>query len=357
MATSRSSQALERAEEFDAKGQHEDAINQLALAARNGDVEAMTQLAKRIIVGDRAPRLLQQGISLLNDAVKAGSAEAAERMAVVMASGIFGPPDWQAVLRLLVLAAERDWEPALQQLEVLASMTRHSERLELSVDSRSPTSHLADIDLRALLSPPEGIVVNGDPLIRRFPGFLNSRVCDWLIERARPKLSRALVYDVTTGDDVADSSRTNTHAVFNNMEADLVHLMVQARMSLACGQSVSHMEAATVLHYGVGEEIRNHYDFVAPNRPGYDDEVRRRGHRVVTFLVYLNEDYEGGETVFPRLDLKLRGRTGEGMYFVNVLDNKKPDLRTLHSGAPPTSGEKWVFSQFIRDLPSFALSG
>jgi hypothetical protein len=40
------------------------------------------------------------------------------------------------------------------------------------------------------------------------------------------------------------------------------------------------------------------------------------------------------------------------MYFVNALENRQADLRTLHSGRPPTSGEKWVFSQFIRDRPT-----
>ncbi len=55
------SPAVKRAHELDAAGRHDDAINQLASASQAGDAEAMTQLAKRIIVGDRAPRLMPQG--------------------------------------------------------------------------------------------------------------------------------------------------------------------------------------------------------------------------------------------------------------------------------------------------------
>ncbi len=166
---------------------------------------------------------------------------------------------------------------------------------------RSAKSYLDEIDLRVLLAPPAGLVLHADPLVRHYPALLNDRVCDWLIGRARGRLSRALVYDVTTRKDVAHGARTNSFAVFNNMEADLVHLLVQSRMAFACGQPLSHLEAATVLHYAVGEEIVDHYDFVDPEKPGYHDDVRRSGHRVLTFLAYLNADYRGGETVFPKL--------------------------------------------------------
>jgi prolyl 4-hydroxylase len=348
------SPAVQRAHELDAAGRHDDAINQLASASQAGDFEAMTQLAKRIIVGDRAPRLMPQGFSLLSDAVKLGSAEAAERMAVVYATGITGTPDWQAALRLLVLAAERGWTPAYRQLDVLASMASTEPASSGDCAQRSPASYLADIHLRALLARPEGFVLHADPLVRHFPAFLNRRVCKWLIDRARGKLTRALVYDVVSQKDVADDARTNSFAVFHNMEADLVHLMVQSRIAAACGQPFSHLEASTVLHYALGEEIVNHYDFVDPEKPGYDEDIRRSGYRILTFLVYLNADYAGGETVFPKFGLNFRGQEGDGMYFVNTHANMHADLRTLHSGRPPTAGEKWVFSQFVRNRPGLA---
>ena len=80
-----------RAEALDAEGRHDEAIDQLAAAAQRGDVLATTRLAKRIIVGDRAPRLRRQGIALLADAVRQGGAEAADRLAVIHASGVLAP--------------------------------------------------------------------------------------------------------------------------------------------------------------------------------------------------------------------------------------------------------------------------
>jgi prolyl 4-hydroxylase len=110
------------------------------------------------------------------------------------------------------------------------------------------------------------------------------------------------------------------------------------------------MEATAVLHYAPGEEITNHYDFVDPQMVNYAEEVARNGQRIITFLIYLNDEYADGETVFPKLDIRHRGQRGEGFYFVNCL-GQEPDLRSLHAGRPPRDGAKWIVSQFIRNHP------
>ncbi len=83
----------------------------------------------------------------------------------------------------------------------------------------------------------------------------------------------------------------------------------------------------------------------------YAGEIARNGQRVITFIVYLNDDYDGGETAFPQLGFEHKGRRGGGIYFVNALPDLSPDKRMLHAGRPPTRGEKWIVSQFIRDRP------
>jgi prolyl 4-hydroxylase len=343
MNATQRSPAVVAAEALDADGRHDEAINQLAAAAQRGDVEATTELAKRILIGDRAPRLRRQGIGLLGDAVNRGGAEAAARLAVIHASGVVAPPDWRSALNLLIVAAERGWDDARAQLTVLSSM--------IGGQPLAPRSLLDEASLRMLLVPVAGSVIHHDPRICVFPGFVSDVVCDWLIERAKPRLERARVYDVVKQTDFVDDSRTNSFAVFNAVQADLVQLMVQARMSVGCGQPMNHMEASTVLHYAVGETIGNHYDFVDPAHPNYADEIRKFGNRVVTFLVYLNQGYEGGDTDFPKLGISHTGRRGEGLFFVNTLPDGQANVRTLHSGRAPTRGEKWVFSQFIRDRP------
>jgi hypothetical protein len=104
-----------------------------------------------------------------------------------------------------------------------------------------------------------------------------------------------------------------------------------------------------VLHYEAGEQFAPHRDFLDPAVPGQAADFARRGQRIVTFLVYLNSDFEGGDTDFPILALAYKGGAGDALYFGNVDSAGVPDLRTLHAGLPPTSGEKWLFSQWVRD--------
>ena len=79
--------ALTLAAEHDLAGRHDDAVNALARASQTGDLDAMTELGKRLIIGDKGPLLPMDGAGLLLDAAKAGHAEAALRLATMTALG------------------------------------------------------------------------------------------------------------------------------------------------------------------------------------------------------------------------------------------------------------------------------
>jgi prolyl 4-hydroxylase len=88
---------------------------------------------------------------------------------------------------------------------------------------------------------------------------------------------------------------------------------------------------------------------VNPRIPNYQTEIAQRGQRIITFLVYLNDDYEGGETDFPELGLRYHGAKCDGLFFTNALPDGEADLRMVHAGRPPKDNEKWLMSQFIRN--------
>jgi len=343
--------AVAIAARHDAAGEHDAAINVLALATRRGDLDAMTLLGKRLLVGDRAPALPRDGTALLLDALKHGSADAAATIAVLTALGCYVQQSVTDALELLIEAAQRGSIAARGQLGVLgadAALARSATTGGV-VDDGIWRRLARSIDVTAWKTVPHARTLNASPLVRCFTGFATPAICTWLIDRARGRLRRARVYDAAAGKDTENENRTNKVAEFNLAEADMIHVAIQMRMAASCGIPMEQMEAPAVLHYDVGEEIANHYDFIDPAGPNYADEIAKRGERVVTFLVYLNDDYRGGETDFPTAGLHHKGVTGEGLFFVNALANGAPDRRMLHAGRPPTSGEKWIVSQFIRN--------
>src|ERR1041384_5817639 len=106
------STALSAAREHDAAGRHEDAINALASATRGGDLQAMSELGHRLLIGDRAPRLPPHALSFSAEPARGGEGRALARMAALAAAGAYVPQSWTEALRLLGDAAAAGNESA-----------------------------------------------------------------------------------------------------------------------------------------------------------------------------------------------------------------------------------------------------
>jgi len=342
---------VQQAETLDAEEKHQEAIGILQSAADKNDLEAQTRLGKRMIVGDRAPAMPREGVGLIVHAAEAGGPEALAILSVLFALGVYVKQDWRQALNALRLSAEKNWQSAQKQLQVLAS----DRKLATENDNKSDywLRLASTVDFNYWTSVPEARTLSESPLVRTFPDFASPAACEWLIEKSRDRLTRAQVYDSVKRTVTESHTRTNSAAIFNMVETDLVNLLLQMRMSACAEVNFRQFEAATVLHYAEGEQISEHYDFIDPNTPDYEKIILEQGQRIITFIVYLNDDYQAGETVFPTLNVSHKGSAGEGIFFVNSLEDGSADRRTLHAGRPPRSGEKWIATQFIRS--TFAL--
>lgn len=328
---------------LDAAGRHTEAIAALARATAAGDVDAMAVLGRRLLSGDRGPHIPAEGARFLLEAAQRGQPDAQERAAALLAGGVYATQSWPAGLKMLALAAANGNGRARLQFAAMTGLA----------DPPDDWQRLAsDFDLTPWLTTPTSEYLSRDPRIQRFPELLPDPACEWLIAQSRGRLTRARVYDPIGQRETTHEMRTNTTATFGIAEAGLLHFLVQARMAAGCGMPLTHFEAPAVLHYDVGEQITPHFDFIDPRLPDYEQQVKVQGQRNYTCLIYLNGAYEGGETAFPELAIQHRGSIREGLLFANVDANDNPDLRMLHAGKPPTRGEKWILSQFIRRRPA-----
>jgi prolyl 4-hydroxylase len=357
MKTARVHEKIALAERHDADGQHSAAIDALAQAAQSGDVEALTRLGKRLLGGDRAPLMPQPGADLLRQAAEAGGAEATEKLAVLAALAAPAFSVWTQALMLLARSAAAGWRPAQGQLMALTAnrgLAARAARVPHAAGAQHSSiwQELAqDVDLAWWLSACDGAPLHASNTVWVYPELLPPQVCEWVSGRARPVLHRAEIFDVGSGIAEVRDVRTNTAARFDLVGTDLVNVAIQVRLGLACGHSLRNMEAMSVLHYEPGEEFVEHFDFLDPTSPGSQAELAARGQRVATFLVYLNDGYAGGETVFPTLGIRHKGARGEGLCFLNTHADGTPDTAMLHAGLAPQDQEKWVVSQFIRARP------
>jgi hypothetical protein len=314
----------------------------LEQGAAAGDVAAKTALGQLFLVRPGMP--VADGIRLIVEAAQSGGAEAAHQVAVFAAAGAGIAQDWTTAFDFLQRAAELGHPRARSSLEIFAG-----QRGNAAAETRDHWKAVRQaIDLQKWLTPPPAKSARQSPRIWIVEKFLPVEVCNWLIERARPKMGPARVYDKNTAEGNIEEARTNSFTDFNIIENDVVLCMVRQRIATATGLPLGGMEHTAVLHYSIGQQFKPHFDFLDPNIPAYAKEVAERGQRVSTFLGYLNDGYEGAETDFPRADWRYKGGAGDAMFFSNVELSGAPDRQSLHAGLAPTRGEKWLLSQFIR---------
>lgn len=281
-----------------------------------------------------------------------GEAEAAHTQALYAAEQTGVPADWVAVLNHLQRAAELGHRLAQAELAAFAGDWALAQGIgKGGAPSGASWERLRrSVDLARWLSPPRPLILSKSPRIATVEGMASAELCEWLIARARSKLAPAGVYDHESGHQRVDPVRTNSASYFSWHESDLLLLALRARMAAVAELPVYAMESTAVLHYLPGQEFLPHFDFLDVSKPGPAKDVAGRGQRVLTFLISLNDEYEGGQTEFPSLGKRWRGRKGNGLFFWNVEPDGALDRRTLHAGLPPTSGEKWLLSQWMRGV-------
>ena len=315
-------------------------INALRASARAGDLHALTTLGKRLLMGDGVAPSPKEGLACLETAAARGNGEASAQLALLAAWGILQPRNLAVALDRLQRAAELGWEPAQRELGFLARST-----------GKDWPALRGQVDVTAWTTPPVVQVLRDAPSIRTCKGFASVAECDWLIELARKDLRRAKIYRKDAAGHEHSHTRTNTESDYTIGNADIVLNLIRARLAAAAGIDSRRFEVAKLLHYEPGQQFEAHCDFQEPATPALRQEIERYGQRVATLLVYLNDDYGGGETDFPRIGLRHKGARGDALLFANVQPSGALDYDTLHAGLPPTSGVKWVLSQWVRDRP------
>lgn len=261
--------------------------------------------------------------TLYDHAAAAGSAVAAHRLAVLHALGVGRPASWDDALARLKQAAAGGHPTAARELELIEGAN--------------------------LFPPPSIASINRDPDIIALKAVVPPSICRWLIERGHARLTPGRVNHISDGAPAPDPMRTAHAAHFQLLDMDIVLAMTLERIARATGLSVHQFEPANLLHYAPGQEYKAHFDFINPAVPGFQEQLAIFGQRIATALVYLNDDYDGGETAFPNLGFKFRGQPGDALVFLNVGADGRPHRASLHAGLPPTRGEKWVLSIWIRD--------
>ena len=234
-----------------------------------------------------------------------------------------------AVIHCNLVASGVDWDEGLRLLRMLAPANPRCRRELEIAEAMAPGP------------PPPGEAVSEAPHLTLFRALFTEAECRYLIEAATPMLAPSGVVDAATGRQRPDSVRISDGVGFTlPLENPAVHAL-NRRIAAASGTDVTQGEPLQVLRYRPGGEYKPHFDAI----PGFANQ------RILTMIVWLNVDYEGGETMFMKTGAKLKGRAGDALLFRNALPDGRRDPDAGHAGLPVAQGEKLIASRWIRARP------
>lgn len=281
-----------------------------------GDPEALLATAEHRMRGLGGPVDLADAFARTARAAAAGSPTARRAETYLTASGLGRAADPAAAFAMLQSLAPTDPDAA-RQVTMLTAMG----------------------PLRITRT-----VVAKDPRITVFHGLLSPAECDYIRAMADPSLVPAMIVSAT-GEGMRDPHRDSDNMVITPLAEDLVIQTFLGRIADVTRTDVAHGEPLHVLRYRPGQQYRPHHDAHAYT------PIPNRRHQ--TAILYLNNDYAGGETAFPELGIQVRGVPGDLLVFDNLDAHGAPDPRMLHAGNPVTAGEKWIATRWIRGADYF----
>ncbi len=283
-----------------------------------GDPEAAFALAQWRLTGDIIRRDLVEARRLFGLAAQCGLREAQGPYIALLANGAGGTGcrEWRAALRSL--RASADAEESERQLALIEAM---------DVDDQGNPRMTWKSER-----------VSVAPQIWKLAHFLSPEECSYLCSLAMPRLQPSVVIHPATGEFIRDPVRKSSTTSFPFIDENPVIHAINRRIAAATGTSYNQGEPTQIISYDVDEEYRLHSDVI----PSSDNQ------RDLTFLIYLNTHYEGGETYFPSSGWAYKGKLGEAVFFKNVDERGAPCPLAAHAGCKIISGRKMILSKWIR---------
>jgi len=165
-------------------------------------------------------------------------------------------------------------------------------------------------------------------LIEVFLSLRNQETTSATIEYAdgqRPNLDYRKTDCIELPTEIQQKTIQSIYGLYNN---DLIHIYKQ---------NVRHVEKPQFLYYQIGGKYDVHNDCESW---GIDGKLKQVCDRDVTILIYLNDDYEGGELEFPDWGCTFKPKAGTVIAFPSYIEFS-------HRVHPVTKGERFSLVSWI----------
>ncbi len=137
--------------------------------------------------------------------------------------------------------------------------------------------------------------------------------------------------------DVNLSIRDSSSVALSRTSSSLINSIYARCAELAC-VDVTRIETLQCVRYNDSQMFKPHFD------------AGINLSRMTTLLIYLNDDFEGGYTWFPIVDLFIKPVAGSCLQFKSCDIHGRIFWQSEHSGTPVHSGTKYAINAWIKSI-------
>lgn len=189
-------------------------------------------------------------------------------------------------------------------------------------------------------------VVHDRPRVEYWSNFLERDQIDSIVQYQSREFKRSFGYVTAEQKSKEVSARTSSTSFDRGGSLNPIKELIYHKLKPVTlpKLELDHMEPLQVTRYEAGQFYQQHVDFFNGER----NPNHILNDRIATVVIYLNDDFTGGCTTFPLLNLHSFARCGSAVYFQYDYDDIKVRKLTEHIGTPPLSGVKYIITSWIR---------
>jgi len=190
-----------------------------------------------------------------------------------------------------------------------------------------------------------GFANKEDPYIKPLvlPNILTEQECNDIMFYASDNLT-----DPSTGNSKYVDPKNNQQYWIPKNNA-LVKPLIE-KIAKSYDLPFENAENVQVIRYLPYQKYTDHYDSCCDNNDRCKDFITHGGQRVLSVIIYLNKEFENGETYFKNSDVKLKPNIGGAIICFPLAQNTNkchPDSN--HQALPVTGGIKWIANVWFRE--------
>jgi prolyl 4-hydroxylase len=194
-----------------------------------------------------------------------------------------------------------------------------------------------------------------DYIITKYHNFLSKEECDAIIDFCKKKgMENSKVYSqkdngsslINLKDRISEQLWLNDSNTNEDLKIQKIINKIHTLNESITKIPKINQESLQIVKYNKGGFYKEHYDACSYDAEMCKNMNKNSGQRITTLLIYLNDNFEGGETKFTheKVNLSVKPEKGMAVLFYNV-SNKDDNIvhpLSIHTGTELLSGEKWI---------------